>query len=128
MRTQQKWRSFNRATSFIFFSRFSASLSSTFISGSVHDILVLVACLLLQSLLSIYSCFRLYAFLIRSCFYIEIETPLDHALAVEVYIIVVHPFKKARRKKPNRERSELDKRHRPNAFTRIFTEKKTRER
>jgi len=73
-------------------SLFSPSLSSTFISGSVHDILVLVACLKLQSLLSIYSCSRLYAFLIRSCVYIDIETPLDHALTVEVYVIVVHPF------------------------------------
>lgn len=47
----------------------SFSLCSTFISGSVHDILVLVACLFLQSFLSIYSCFRLDLFLIRSCFY-----------------------------------------------------------
>lgn len=75
-----KCPSFNGATSFIFSQSFLLprslslflSVCSTFISGSVHDILlVLVVCLFLQRLffLSIYSRFRRDLFLIRSGFY-----------------------------------------------------------
>lgn len=99
-----KWRSFNSKTSFIF-SR--SCLSFLFSQFNVHfrfcsrHFLVLVACLLLQSWLSIYSCFRLSMFFSRSLLllYRDTRTPLDHALAVGLYVIVVHPLKNVNNKR-----------------------------
>lgn len=88
----------NRATSFIFpLSRTRALLS---VQRSFPVLLTTFSrpcCLSVpaQSLLSIYSCSRLHASLVRSCSYIDTHThtPLDHALAVGFCVIVVHSLK-----------------------------------
>lgn len=66
-------------------------------------------------ILSIYSCFSLHTTLVRSCFYIDRHTPLDHALLIEVCVIVVHLLndmtskEKYRRQKKKKQKREKKK-------------------
>ena len=83
----------------------SLSLRSTFISGSVHDILVLVACLFLQRFFYQFThALDEIFFSFSHAFTATTDTPLDHALAVKMCVIVVHPLKNEMKKEPARAR------------------------